>query len=441
MIRPWITDFSAFDHFSQPLGFLQLAAILEMFGLDIHYIDCLRQIRMQDSKQNAINANGTGKYASEKIEKPGCFSDIPRYFRKFGMSLNEFQSEIAALPAPELVLVTSGMTYWYPGIFQVVEEIRKLHPRTSIALGGIYASLCPDHAEKSGLFDVVYAKSELSEFLDWLAHRLQWDIPSISGKISPIPAWHLIPHSNYLVMRTTRGCLHNCSYCAASHLTPGVIRKTTDSIKNEIEFLVDRFHVSNIALYDDDLSPPEVFEKFLLSISDAFHGIRWHIPNAVSADVVTPRIARLMKQNGFIQPRLSLPHIDRRMTTHGLDMKSLKLLQQSVSNLLHAGYESTQISMYLTAGFPKQKFISLKRTGNQLLKLGIKPYLSQFSPIPGTPAGDRRLAELGYDRTYDSLLLTNKILSVYRHPGWSADEYYGLTREWKRASEVRARLR
>ena len=43
--------------------------------------------------------------------------------------------------------------------------------------------------------------------------------------------------------------------------------------------------------------------------------------------------------------------------------------------------------MYLVAGLPGQVFASLVSASRQLLDVGIRPYLAQFSPVPGTPLG------------------------------------------------------
>ena len=89
------------------------------------------------------------------------------------------------------------------------------------------------------------------------------------------------------------------------------------------------------------------------------------------------------------------------------------------------------MSTYLIAGLPEQKLSWLKKAIDQLDKVGIKSYLAQFSPIPGTPAGNSRLQQLAEKLQTNDLLLTNKIFSVYEHEGWSGEEYQMLALELK----------
>jgi len=56
---------------------------------------------------------------------------------------------------PDIVLVTSMMTYWYPGVFEAIRIISDLLPGTPVVLGGNYATLCRDHAVQNSGADVV----------------------------------------------------------------------------------------------------------------------------------------------------------------------------------------------------------------------------------------------------------------------------------------------
>jgi hypothetical protein len=53
------------------------------------------------------------------------------------------------------VLVQTVMTYWYLGVREVIEDVRKLQPHAKIILGGVYATLCPKHAKSLGADQVL----------------------------------------------------------------------------------------------------------------------------------------------------------------------------------------------------------------------------------------------------------------------------------------------
>jgi len=52
------------------------------------------------------------------------------------------------MPVPRAILVTSLMTYWYPGVQETIQLLRQVFPEAPILLGGIYASLLPEHTKK-----------------------------------------------------------------------------------------------------------------------------------------------------------------------------------------------------------------------------------------------------------------------------------------------------
>jgi radical SAM superfamily enzyme YgiQ (UPF0313 family) len=48
------------------------------------------------------------------------------------------------------------MTYWYPGVFKIIEITREFFDKVPIILGGIYATLCYEHAQKYSGVDIVF---------------------------------------------------------------------------------------------------------------------------------------------------------------------------------------------------------------------------------------------------------------------------------------------
>jgi len=70
-----------------------------------------------------------------------------------------FREELQLIPKPDLILVTSFMTYWYPGVNETIRIIKETYSETPLILGGIYAGLCNEHAVSHSGADVVVAGS------------------------------------------------------------------------------------------------------------------------------------------------------------------------------------------------------------------------------------------------------------------------------------------
>ncbi|MBN1549850.1 radical SAM protein [bacterium] len=431
MVRPWIEDFSAYDHFAQPLGFLVLYRILESLGYQVFYIDLLTEIT--SALRLRKNSDGRSEYSSKCIDKPTVFKNIPRYFKRYGIDEEVFSERVCAMTRPDTVLITTGMTYWYTGLKQTISCIKKMFPDVPVFLGGTYATLCPQHAlALPDVNDVIQGNPQV-KFFKMLASSTD-DRTIVKNLHSHhLPPWQLLPQTTYAVITTRFGCSNHCRYCAVNKIHPDRESKPMEQIEQEIEHILTFQTIRNIALYDDDLGDDthKHFSSFLKFLSQKDYPIKWHIPNALFAGAVTEDMAYRMKQTGFVQPRLSLNYIDKRMTPTGLDKQSMNLIEKASKKLYEAGYTEGQISAYLIAGLPDQTLTMLVNSGLQLIDIGVKPYISQFSPVPGTPLGDIRIRQLKETLLSDDLLLTNKILSVYCHPGWQPKELVDLMNYWR----------
>lgn len=118
LINPWIHDFTAFDLWSRPLGFLSLYSYLRDNGCVVDYVDALH-LDPDTAEQWGLEmperrSNGTGEYYSERIAKPDAYAHIPRYYRRFGLPPAVLRGRLQELPQPDAILVTSGMSYCIP---------------------------------------------------------------------------------------------------------------------------------------------------------------------------------------------------------------------------------------------------------------------------------------------------------------------------------------
>ena len=157
LINPWIHDFAAYDFWAKPLGILILAAILREHGFKVSYIDCLDRFHPKAPRTDPSARYGRGPYLKSRIPKPTVLEDVPRNFSRYGVLPEWFREDLQAMPHPDLILVTSLMTYWYPGIQETIGVLREVFTDVSIVLGGIYATLCNSHASEHSGADEVYS--------------------------------------------------------------------------------------------------------------------------------------------------------------------------------------------------------------------------------------------------------------------------------------------
>ena len=177
LINPWIYDFAAYDFWSKPLGLLKLASLLIENNLDVDFIDCLDTSHIKnlphDLKPQKRKDTGRGTFLKERIEKPPKLKDVPRFYSRYGLTPQMFRDKISNLSRPDAILITSFMTYWYPGIIDLIKIIREYFKEVPIILGGIYPTLCEDHSKSNMNVDHILAGPGERFILQYIEERFK----------------------------------------------------------------------------------------------------------------------------------------------------------------------------------------------------------------------------------------------------------------------------
>ncbi|MFC1683610.1 B12-binding domain-containing radical SAM protein, partial [Candidatus Zixiibacteriota bacterium] len=218
LVNLWIYDFAAYNLWTRPLGLLYIAAVLRENGYRVNLLDCLDVQNGDPVPGGARNRFGCGKFPKTVLPKPAAYREIPRRYGRYGIPEKNFLDVLSNLAPVAAILVTSGMTYWYPGVFRAIELLRAHLPDTPVLLGGIYATLCASHArERSGADLVIGGPGEAAalQAVDLIC-GLRSDLPDIENLDElPFPAFDLYGRSGYACLLTSRGCPRACTYCAS----------------------------------------------------------------------------------------------------------------------------------------------------------------------------------------------------------------------------------
>jgi len=444
LINPWIYDFAAYDLWSKPLGLLYLAGYLRKCGFNIHLIDCLDvdHPEMKDEflmKRPTRRLYGTGKFWRQNVPKPFPLIHVPRPYSRYGLSLKAFEIELKKTQKPAAILITSLMTYWYPGIKEAIRLAKKIHPDVPVFIGGIYAKLCYDHALKYSGADLVTTDSNPISLLKALN---DYDIPTPgipSGSSNlPYPAFDLLTRIDYICLLTSTGCPHLCRYCASHFLYPELIQRDPGEVLDEILFWHKDFGVLDFAFYDDALlvASDTHLSVLLEGLTRLNLGLRFHTPNAIHVREVTADIAKLMHQTGFRTIRLGLETSD--FPIHrDLDKKvSEGDFERAVHFLLKAGFINNEIGAYILIGLPGQSVDSVINTLDFVARIGAIPFLSEYSPIPHTDLWKEAENRSEYDLGSEPLFHNNTLL-----PCWNDIQRKQLPSLKKKVLEIRQKFR
>jgi hypothetical protein len=414
LINPWIHDFAAYDFWAKPYGLLSLGSVLRHHGLRVSYIDCLDRFHPQAPPADPYVRNGRGPYRKRPIAHPAGLEGIERTFCRYGIEPEWFQADLAALDPPDLILVTSMMTYWYPGVVETIRRTKEVYPGVPLVLGGIYARLCPEHARAvAGADEVVTDRGEslldLVERHTGLQVPPQFDLSDWSAW--PSPALDLQRVVGYAPLLTTRGCPFACAYCASHFLEPRWSRRPPASVVEEISFWHRTQGVADFVFYDDALMVDA--QKHALPMLEGIVRkglpIRLHTPNAIHIRTVTLEAAHLMKASGFQTLRLGLETaaFDARSA---LDRKvTRREFERAVGFLKSAGFGLDCIGAYLLVGLPGQAVAQVEDSIRMVKAAGITPVLAHFTPIPHTRLWEAARAASRYDLAADPVFTNNAI--------------------------------
>jgi len=422
LVNPWIYDFAAFDLWAKPLGLLYIGESLRRKGVEVALIDCAGAT---DGRKY-----GTGHFRKQEIPKPKALQGIPRRYSRYGISEEAFLQQVGALPRPDVVLVTATMTYWYPGAFRLIEIVRERLPRTPIILGGIYATLCPGHAARFSGADHVYQGRASSDLFRLLAKYVPLEVGVSEDPVMDCrPAVDLQTKPRYGVLTTSEGCPFACSYCASRLLVPHFRHKSVDECFREIAWMNRTLGLKDIAFYDDALltSAESHFIPLMEQVCRSRLDLRFHCPNGLQIREINAGVARLLRQSRFMTIRLGL-ETAKSGEERAIDGKaSHEELVSAVSALRSAGYEGAEIGVYLMSGLPGQTREEVEESMRKVKEARARPFLSEFSPIPGTRMWEAAKNASPYP-IEDEPLFQNPSLSPCAPEGFSVERHH-----WKRS--------
>ena len=424
-INPWIHDFAAYDFWAQPLGLLSLAAILRQHGFPVSYIDCQNRFHpLSNNPADPATRGGRGPYLKTPIPPPPGLASIQRTYSRYGILPEWFEQDVKTLPKPDVVMVTCLMTYWYPGAFETIRAIKRIYPDVPVVLGGIYATLCHDHASRhSGADHVLTGPGEQAVFdviktATGFEAPLRFDPDELDTY--PYPAFDLQQKIAYIPLLTSRGCPFACTYCASNILQPQRMTLSPKRIVREIIHWHDRFGTANFAFYDDALLVDAehhaipMFEEIIA----CGRKLTFHTPNAVHIRAITPELARLMRTAGIATLRLGLETAE--FNQRDIDRKVREEeFARAVSNLMNAGFKKEQVGAYLLVGLPGQDIAAVERSIAVVKASRIMPILAYYSPIPKTAMWPAACKASRYDLASDPVFTNNAIMPCRTGFDWA----------------------
>jgi len=415
LINPPIYDFAAYDLWIKPIGLYNILNILNSAGFTTLLLDCLDRNTFSNLNEDKYNfpikkISGEGKFLKKEIEKPHALKNIQRKYSRYGIPVEALKEELKLRIEPKAVLVTSMMTYWYPALFDSIKMIKEIYPQIPIITGGVYATLCYDHAKANSNADKIFkgqfSAKALSEILDTTGITNNYSAPVFDD----FKTVNSTKSKGIATILTSRGCPYNCSYCASKLLYKKFSRRSFISVIEEIEILINNYQIKDIIFYDDALlvDPENHIIPILQQIFNKNYKVRFHVPNGLHLRNISEKLAELMICAGFKKLRFGFEYSDQNLQKNDGKITNREF-KNKIKILRKSGFKNEDIGINVMAGTPGQTFECAFETVKFIQDTGLKMHVSEYSPIPGTGLWDKAVEFSGYDIKEEPLFHNNTL--------------------------------
>ncbi|MBN2054857.1 radical SAM protein [bacterium] len=341
---------------------------------------------------------------------------------------------IKAVIAPHKPLLVGIQVYTFdlPGLGAQIAAIRQAAPDAALIAGGPHPSADPQGFLEAfpHLHGAIAGEAELGfpnlaaavvEANGWPAPDMLVRIPglvwrSADGAIQcnprahvedldslGLPAWDLIdplsypcaPQGTFLrrlpyaPIIVTRGCPHQCTFCAG-HVVSGR-RLRTRSIPHviqELRMLVDTYGIREFHIQDDNFTHSrEYVLGFCNALQQEQFDLTWACPNGIRLDTLDHEVLQAMERAGCYSVAVGIEAGTQRVLN--LMKKRLELHEARARIALIRKTTKMRVTGFFILGYPGETLEEMKRTVKLAMRLDIdKVNFGILMPLPGTEVHD-----------------------------------------------------
>lgn len=209
---------------------------------------------------------------------------IGSYHKQLGDTVKLVRGHKRCGFTPDRILITSLFTYWSRCVHEAAAFYHRAYQDAEIEIGGIYASLMPEHCKKNSLF----ASIRRGLYRGGVAEKVAVD-------------YSLLPEQlDYQVIHASRGCPRRCAFCGTWRIEP--------QFRYE-ESVLPIIQKRRLVFYDNNLLANPNIDAILAELRD--YRMKGGIPlscesqSGFDLSYLTAKRARLLKDAHFIMPRIA----------------------------------------------------------------------------------------------------------------------------------------
>ncbi len=272
-----------------------------------------------------------------------------------------------------------------------------------VILGGPHVTALPDEAaQHSDAIVLGEAEPHWPKVIEDLRNNRLQSVYSSDGeelydlKQAPVPRFNLLDPENYnrIPIQTSRGCPHNCEFCAGSrNFGPGYRQKNVNQVIAEIEAIGEIWERPFIEFADDNLFVDRNWSREMLERITPY-GARWFAETDISiAD--EPELLRLLRPAGCYQLLIGLESLSgenlRAIDSTGWKADRLDKYVEAVRTIQDHGVTVNTCFIVGLDGDGPGVFDDIRRFVSEAQPLEIQ--VTVLTPFPGTTLFKRLEAE------------------------------------------------
>ena len=302
--------------------------------------------------------SGINKYFAQKAGgtyPPLNLAVLAAIAQKQGHEVSIIDAEVDKLPSEEVVsrvlemkvdlIGFSGMSPFFHLSQEIAAALKEKGEAAKICIGGPHITIVEeegfdkafdfgflgDSEESWAKFLEVYSNNESFESVAGLMYRSEGQVlknekVSVSQDLDiyPRPAYELLEMSKYIfgtlrgrlnfaTIQTIRGCPWKCIFCASDQLdTTRISKRSSKSVVDEMEFLVNSFGIRHFMFVDDVLTLQKARTEELCNLI-IDRKLEVTFEGSTRANLLDEDLVVLMKKAGLIRLSFGLETVDKDM--------------------------------------------------------------------------------------------------------------------------------
>lgn len=278
---------------------------------------------------------------------------------------------------PEEIWITSLFTYWSGYVHDSILYYQSQFPGAKIVVGGIYATLLPEHLTNK--YDVEVFEGIHSEAENW-CNENGIDYSILNKEI------------DFQIIHGMRGCFRKCKFCGTWKLEP------KETFEREVAKRIVKNHV---VFYDNNFLRNPYIKDILKELAEVrVNGkkVVYESQSGFDGRILNQEIANLLKKAGFRNPRIAWDN----------SLDDEKKIEDQVNMLINAGFPRKEIYVFMLYNW-EYGYNDMESKRIKCWKWGVQISDCRYRPLDQL-----------FDRYNSKRKQTNE--DYYIHPKWTDEK-------------------